>query len=79
MLERVALLVDRAFRRQLWLLFLDEESRQLPVLPRIDIAARPDPRLLPVLLDWIELLVQETECAQLVVVYERSRPPAAVG
>ena len=30
--ERVALLIGRAARRQIWLLFLDHEDRQLPLL-----------------------------------------------
>ncbi|MBI5161695.1 MAG: hypothetical protein HY996_09835 [Micrococcales bacterium] len=70
-LDRVVLLVDRAFRRQLWLLLLDGDGVQLPVLPRIDLPARPDPRLLRVLPDRLDVLVQETESAELVLVYER--------
>ena len=40
-LERVTLLVRNALRRQLWLMFLDAEDRQLPVLMPTDVPARP--------------------------------------
>jgi hypothetical protein len=40
-LERVTLLVRNALRRQLWLMFLDADDRQLPVLMPTDVPVRP--------------------------------------
>lgn len=40
-LERVGLLVRNALRRQLWLMFLDGDDRQLPVLMPTDVPANP--------------------------------------
>lgn len=40
-LERVTLLVRNALRRQLWLMFLDADDRQLPVLMPTDVPAAP--------------------------------------
>lgn len=40
-LERVRLLVRNALRRQLWLMFLDADDRQLPVLMPTDVPAAP--------------------------------------
>lgn len=41
--ERVGSLIGRASRRQLWFLFLDEDSRQLPLLvPMDDYPVAPD-------------------------------------
>lgn len=36
LLERVRTLVQRGFVRRLWLVLLDDESRQLPVMPQIE-------------------------------------------
>lgn len=40
-LARVTLLVRNALRRQLWLMFLDGDDRQLPVLMPTDVPANP--------------------------------------
>jgi len=40
-LTRVTLLVRNALRRQLWLMFLDDDDRQLPVLMPTDVPANP--------------------------------------
>ena len=41
--QRVSSLIGRAARRQIWFLFLDEQSRQLPLLlPIDDYPSRPD-------------------------------------
>ncbi|PWD50365.1 hypothetical protein C8046_06555 [Serinibacter arcticus] len=36
MLDRVGALVQTAYRRQWWLLLLDDEGAQLPVLPQVE-------------------------------------------
>ncbi|MFP7761459.1 hypothetical protein [Marisediminicola sp. LYQ85] len=42
--SRIAALIGRASRRQVWFLFVDEAARQLPILlPIDDHPARPDP------------------------------------
>jgi len=71
LLERVGALLERAFRRELWLLFLDERGCQLPVLTPIDVPRRPGRRDAPRLAEFLGELVEAVEAAELAVVYER--------
>jgi hypothetical protein len=70
--ERVALLIGRAARRQIWLLFLDDEDRQLPLLIPIQ-----DPPLQPKADDDVTFAAQlahiqdQTDASGFVAVLER--------
>jgi hypothetical protein len=70
--DRVRLLIGRAARRQIWLLFLDDEDRQLPLLvpvqdPPPQPAADDDLRFAGVLAD----LQGQTDARGFVAVLER--------
>lgn len=70
--ERVQLLIGRAARRQIWLLFLDDEDRQLPLLiPVQDPPPQPaedDDRKFAELLAHVQ---EQTEARGFVAVIER--------
>lgn len=70
---RVAELIGRACRRQLWFLFLDERGIQLPVIMPV-----ADPPSTPPDNDRLRLmigqLVESTDAAALIVVLERFGP-----
>ncbi len=69
--ERVTSLVGRACRRQFWLLFLDEDSIQLPLLVPIgDPPAYPQPES-DALLGMVENAAESVGAASVVVVIER--------
>lgn len=75
--ERVLELIGRANRRQLWLLFLDEDNVQLPLLIPID-GLPPDPTDdgSVSVVDNVGELMGEIGAAGLVVVWERYGPSA---
>jgi hypothetical protein len=70
--ERVQLLIGRAARRQIWLLFLDHEDRQLPLLiPVQDPPPEPeqdDDRRFATLLAYVQ---DQTDARGFVAVIER--------
>jgi hypothetical protein len=68
---RVAALVGKAIRSQLWFLFLDGEQRQLPLLvPVGGLPAWPDSSM-PALADRLGEKMDEVAAASVVVVVER--------
>lgn len=70
--ERVAGLVGRACRRQFWLMFLDAEGRQLPLLmPMDDYPPSPRAGNGKLLASRISELVALMDAAHVVVVWER--------
>lgn len=70
--ERVRDLVGRATMRQLWLLFLDEESIQLPLLIPIDaLPVFPDTDSVASVTANIAELMDEIQASALIVVWER--------
>lgn len=70
--QRVADLVGRACRRQLWLLFLDEDDVQLPlVMPTDDFPNRPDPAYIAALGAAAKGVMETAGAAQLILVWER--------
>ena len=69
--QRVDLLVGRAQRRQLWLMFLDEEGRQLPLLMPIDVPRRPGARESSGFARFLRELVEDFEAASVVIALER--------
>jgi len=70
-LERVTLLVRNALRRQLWLMFLDGEDRQLPVLMPTDVPANPKTTDATNLARFIRGVNDELEATSIVVSLER--------
>ncbi len=71
LLARVSALVGHAVRRQFWLMFLDERSRQLPVLIPSYIPRRPQPEHELHFAGFVDDLVGELDAAAIVFVLER--------
>lgn len=69
--DRVVALLERAMRRQLWLMFLDEESFQVPLLMPSSIPRRPGKRHTENFAHFIGDLVDELDAASVVFVLER--------
>lgn len=70
--ERVAALIGRACRRQLWLLFIDAHSLQLPLLmPCDDYPAGPDEREAARLAVAFAEVMRQADAAQIIFVWER--------
>ena len=73
--QRVDLLVGRAQRRQLWLMFLDASHVQLPLLiPIADIPVAPSADDIPRWATLIDNTAEAVEAASVVVVLERYAP-----
>ena len=69
--QRVAALVGRAARRQLWFLFLDHENVQLPlILPFDDPPLRPDATITN-LAQMIDSAAEAVNATSVIVVIER--------
>jgi hypothetical protein len=74
--ERVRETIGRALRRQMWLLFLDCDQIQLPLLIPIDkLPSRPDLTGTTQVVANIAELMVEIGASDLVVVWERVGPP----
>lgn len=74
--ERVRDLVGRACRRQLWLLFLNDENVQLPLLmPTDDYPSRPAAENAAELANGIRSIMEGIGATQLVLVWERYAGP----
>ena len=77
--QRVADLIGRANRRQLWLLFLDDQQVQLPVIIPIDAlpSAPPSgPDEAATLAEMLKATVDAAAAASVIIVVERFGPPA---
>jgi hypothetical protein len=74
LLERVRDLVEGAYRRQLWFMFLDDDDRQLPLLVPLDVPALPGHEHPEPLGPFIAALVDEVRPRSVVVVLERPGP-----
>jgi hypothetical protein len=68
---RVVDLIGVASSRQLWLLFLDDENVQLPVLLPSDVDSRPHRRARESFLSFVSEIVDATACAAVIPVFER--------
>lgn len=68
---RVELLIEKATTRQVWLMFLDEQSRQLPMLMPTYVPVRPGEGDGPRLGEFFASLVDEIEATTVIVVFER--------
>lgn len=74
LLERVRDLVEGAYRRQLWLMFLDEQHRQLPVVIPHDVPSGPNRAHRTGFRPFIAQLVDEIRPGSIVAVLERPGP-----
>ncbi|CAN5484865.1 hypothetical protein BH10ACT4_BH10ACT4_08060 [soil metagenome] len=73
--ERIAALVGRACRRQIWFLFLTGDDIQLPlIIPVSDPPVMPDPAV-PHLVDNIARAGEELDARSVIVVLERYAEP----
>lgn len=70
-LGRVRDLVEGAYRRQLWLMFLDEHDCQLPIILPHDVPSAPNRTHRSGFRPFIAGLVEELRPASIVVVLER--------
>ena len=70
-LDRVTSILTGAIRRQLWLMFLDDHQRQLPILIPADVPLRPSvlhhERFGPTL----RAVADEVDAGSAIIVYER--------
>jgi hypothetical protein len=71
LLERVTHLVTHAHRRQLWLMFLDENDRQIPLLTEFEIPKRPRAESAEVLTSLLSRLADRTGASRVAVTLER--------
>jgi len=70
-LERVRALVGHAMRRQFWLMFLDDEQRQLPILMPTDLPRRPRRGDAHRFGEFLSDLVEVVGASSVIVTYER--------
>jgi hypothetical protein len=70
-LERVQSLIGHGIRRQFWLMFLDEEHRQLPLLMPTDLPRRPRRDDAHRFGEFLSDLVEVVEASAVVLTYER--------
>lgn len=70
-LERVSVLLGRAFRRQIWLMFLDGDDRQLPLLMPSDIPPEPAAGDAARLSEFIGELVDTVDARSVIICLER--------
>ena len=76
-MERVADLIGRANQRQVWLLFLDELERQLPLLIPIEsLPTWPSTQETAAVLDRVREVMGDIGARSIVVVFERYGPAA---
>src|SRR6187402_200236 len=71
LLDRLQDLLGQGLRQQLWLMFLDADHCQLPLLMPTDVPRRPDPADVSKLSDMISLIADEVGAASAVVTFER--------
>ncbi|MDP3209906.1 MAG: hypothetical protein Q8M65_12225, partial [Rhodoglobus sp.] len=74
-LDRVRDLVRNAIRHQVWLMFLDRERRQLPVLMPTDIPPMPGDDDAERIGDFIRGVASDEDAAHVILVLERVGPP----
>jgi len=71
LLERVRVLLDDGYRRQLWLMFLDERDRQMPLIMPTDIPKRPRPGDTVGFGEFLVTLNDDVGAASIVITLER--------
>ena len=72
LLERVTELLEHGIRRQLWLMFLDADDRQLPLLMPSNLPLTPGAKDVQKLGEFIRQLMDQVEARTIVVTLERS-------
>lgn len=70
-LERTSLLLGHAVRRQIWMMFLDEQDRQLPVLMPSYVPRRPGRDHREHFARMLGVLFEDADADAMVVAYER--------
>ncbi|CAN5136125.1 hypothetical protein BH11ACT3_BH11ACT3_08270 [soil metagenome] len=70
-LERVTVLVGHGIRRQAWLMFLDDENRQLPLLMPTDLPRKPRRDDAHRFAEFLSDLVEVVDAAAVVLTLER--------
>ena len=70
-LTRVADLIQHAIRRQVWLMFLDEEQRQLPLLMPSYVPRHPEPDAVGPFGEFLGHLFEEVDASSMVIIFER--------
>ncbi len=71
-LDRVrSLLPEGALRRQIWLMFLDEDHRQMPIIMPSYVPRTPDIHRKEAFARAIGTIFEEVDADSLIVVYER--------
>ena len=70
-LQRVQTLIGHGIRRQFWLMFLDDEQRQLPLLMPTDLPRRPRGADAHRFGEFLSDLVEVVEASAVIVTYER--------
>ena len=70
-MQRVGALLQRAVRRQLWLMFLDDEARQLPVIMPSYVPRSPSDGHRSHFASFVGVLTEDVEADAIVMVYER--------
>ncbi|NYF13917.1 hypothetical protein HDC34_002211 [Pseudoclavibacter sp. JAI123] len=74
-LRHVTALVGQAYRRQLWLMFLDADDHALPVLMPIEAyPQRPTHPQLERIASVISLMIDELQAASVMLTWERPGP-----
>jgi len=71
LLQRAELLLEHALRRQIWLMFLDSDSRQLPVIMPTYVPERPGRREAEGFGRFLRELVDDFEAASVAITCER--------
>ncbi|TBN56623.1 hypothetical protein EYE40_03985 [Glaciihabitans arcticus] len=71
-LDRVTELLEHGIRRQLWLMFLDADGRQLPLLMPSNVPPTPGAKDVQKLGGFIRELMDQVEAVTIVVTLERS-------
>lgn len=69
--HRLRFVLDGAIRRQVWLMFLDDDDHQLPVLYPSYLPPRPRQRDVTALGHFIAVLRDEVDAHSVIITYER--------
>jgi hypothetical protein len=74
-LARVTALVRNAIKRQVWLMFLDADRRQLPVLLPTEVPTSPQEDDIELIGSFIRTMVSEVDAVFAIVTLERPGTP----
>ena len=74
LIPHLQVMIEQALRRQVWIMFLDEQSRPLPIVIPIDVAAEAREGDATALIASLSCLLLDFEGASLVITLERPGP-----